>query len=85
MNLDETVRETVREEVQRFLAEQVSPPCAEYLSVREAATYLGLSKAQLDIWRSKGVGGPPWYKHGHLVKYRRSELDAWMAPKRRAV
>jgi excisionase family DNA binding protein len=84
-SLETLIEERVREAAARAVAEYVSDSVAPmYLSVQQAATYLGLSKSQLDIWRSQGCGGPPFYKHGHLVKYKRSELDSWMAGKRRA-
>ena len=83
--IDQLIEERVREAAARAVAEYVTDSVAPmYLSVQQAATYLGLSKSQLDVWRSHGCGGPPFYKYGHLVKYKRSELDGWMAAKRRA-
>jgi excisionase family DNA binding protein len=83
--VDKMIEDRVREIAARAVAEFVSDAVAPmYLSVQQAATYLGLSKSQLDVWRSQGTGGPPFYKHGHLVKYKRSELDSWMASKRRS-
>lgn len=84
-SIEATIETEVRKAAQTAVREMVLNAVApEYLSVRQASTYLGLSKAQLDVWRSKGCGGPPFYKHGHLVKYKRTELDSWMASKRRA-
>lgn len=85
IEVDKLIEERVREAAARAVADYVSDAVAPmFLSVQQAASYLGLSKSQLDVWRSQGCGGPPYYKHGHLVKYKRSELDSWMAGKRRA-
>ena len=49
-----------------------------YLTTKQAASHLGFSKQQLELWRCKG-GGPPYVKLAHAVRYRRSDLDAFMA------
>jgi hypothetical protein len=54
---------------------QVQP---EYLDTKEAAIYLGLSTQFLEIGRSKGYG-PRYHKMAKAVRYRRADLDAWMA------
>ncbi|YBV98355.1 helix-turn-helix domain-containing protein [Phyllobacteriaceae bacterium JZ32] len=48
------------------------------MRVREAATYLGLSKSTLDKLRCFG-GGPRYYKLGRAVVYNTADLDAWLA------
>lgn len=52
-----------------------------YLSTREAATYLGVSKTFLEHRRLSG-GGHPYSKIGggrtSLVRYAKEDLDAWM-------
>lgn len=48
------------------------------LSARDAAKYLGLAPKTLAMWRWKGVGGPPFLKHGSKVVYRRSDLAAFL-------
>ena len=46
---------------------------------REAARYLGVSGAVLRLWRSEGKAGPRHFKAGEkLIRYRRSDLDAWI-------
>jgi hypothetical protein len=47
-----------------------------------AADYLGLSPATLETLRIRG-GGPPFSKLGRRVVYRREDLDAWLALRRR--
>lgn len=48
------------------------------LTPRQAARYIGISEAALRLWRSEGKG-PRHFKAGEkLVRYRRSDLDAWI-------
>ena len=47
-----------------------------YLSVVQAAQYLGVRRRTLDNFRYVG-GGPKYRKHGGRVFYRRDELEAW--------
>lgn len=49
-----------------------------FLSLSEAADYLGLADHTLYIWRSKGLG-PVAIKIGGRVRYRQADLDAWIA------
>lgn len=49
-----------------------------YLTAREAAMYLRVSKSFLDKLRGSDVG-PTYTKIGSLVRYRVDQLDAWMA------
>lgn len=44
---------------------------------REAAEYLRLSKPTLERFRVSG-GGPVFAKLGGAVRYRQSDLDAWL-------
>ncbi|MFC6486942.1 helix-turn-helix transcriptional regulator [Nitratireductor sp. GCM10026969] len=48
------------------------------IRVKEAATYLGLSKSTLDKLRCFG-GGPRYFKLGRAVVYSTDDLDAWMS------
>ena len=60
----------------------ISAPVAasEYLTTREAATYLKLSRQFLEGARYRGDGsGPAYIKLERAVRYRRSVLDAWMS------
>jgi excisionase family DNA binding protein len=64
----------------RVLPLPVEPPPKprEYLSPAQVAELLGLSVATLARWRRLGVG-PTWRRCGdRLVRYMRSDLDAWM-------
>jgi excisionase family DNA binding protein len=48
------------------------------LTQREAARFLRLSERTLERLRVSG-GGPTYVKAGRLVRYRESDLDAWVA------
>lgn len=61
-----------------------SPNQREYLNQAEAAEVLGLHVNTL-VKLSKGPGGPPRSKVGlRLVRYRRSDLVAWMESRKEA-
>lgn len=47
------------------------------LSGQEAAKYLGISEQTLRIHRVKG-GGVKYVKVGRLVRYRQSDIDAYL-------
>lgn len=50
----------------------------DYLSTREAATYIGYAPATLAKWRNQG-GGPRFSEpRPHTIRYRRRDLDKWM-------
>lgn len=53
-------------------------PEQEYYNTVQSAAYLGFSKQRLDIWRCYG-GGPKFVKLAQAVRYKRSDLDAFMA------
>ncbi len=55
----------------------------EYLNVEEAAAFMGLSKIQLDMWRTKTPGGPAWCKVGRRVLYCVNDLRTYMQAHRR--
>lgn len=55
-----------------------------FLTTDEAATYLGFSKGTLSNWRIQRKG-PPYSRSqgaGGAVRYRLSDLDAWMSARR---
>ena len=50
------------------------------LTIDQAAAYLAIPKATLYTWRTRRAGfGPPAVKIGGCFRYRRSDLDAWVA------
>ena len=54
----------------------------EHLRTPAAADYCGRSPRTMEGLRTRG-GGPPYYKRGGIVVYRRDELDDWLAEGRR--
>jgi predicted DNA-binding transcriptional regulator AlpA len=59
----------------------------ELLDEREAAAYIGFSAAYLRADRYRGhVGahtpGPAYLRLGRTIRYRREDLDAWLAKHR---
>jgi predicted DNA-binding transcriptional regulator AlpA len=52
---------------------------SEYLSTLAVSKMTGFSKATLDSWRSRGTGGPRWFKiGGKTVAYKREDVRAFM-------
>jgi predicted DNA-binding transcriptional regulator AlpA len=51
-------------------------------NTRETADYMDKPEKTLINWRSLGIG-PRYLKLGNTVRYRRSDVDAWLV--RRAV
>lgn len=50
----------------------------DVLTTKEAAAYVRLGAPTLERFRVTG-DGPTYLKLGGAVRYRRSELDAWLA------
>lgn len=51
----------------------------ELLDTRAAAEVLGVTPRTLEVWRCTKRQPLPYVKVGRLVKYRRSDLDAFIA------
>lgn len=47
------------------------------LNTDQAASYLGLARATLEAWRTRG-GGPVFVKLGKAVRYRLTDLDSFI-------
>jgi excisionase family DNA binding protein len=56
-----------------------SPVAGHLLDNAQAATYLGITPRTLEVWRAVKRHPIPYIKVGRLVKYRRDDLDAWLA------
>ena len=56
----------------------------DLLDEREAAAYLDVSDGTLPVWRSTGRYNLPFIKVGRKVRYRRADLDSWLASRTRA-
>ncbi|RKT47490.1 helix-turn-helix domain-containing protein [Thiocapsa rosea] len=46
---------------------------------KDAALYLGVVPGTLECWASTGRYNLPFLRIGRRVKYRKSDLDAWIA------
>ena len=64
-------------------------PTDPLLSTRQTARMLGMSERTLERWRDEGCG-PPHYcisaggrGSRHYVRYRRSEVEAWLRERAR--
>lgn len=49
----------------------------KWISLEEAAEYLGVKPITIRDWKKKG-NGIPAHKIGKQWKFKRSELDAWV-------
>jgi excisionase family DNA binding protein len=50
---------------------------AEHLDEKALCALLGISSVTATKWRAKAKG-PPFIKVGRLVRYRRSDVGAWL-------
>lgn len=50
----------------------------ELLDEKQAAERLTVSPGTLSVWRSTGRYNLPFVKVGRMVRYRLSDLDAWI-------
>jgi excisionase family DNA binding protein len=56
------------------------------MNIAQAAAYLGIAKSTLYTWRTRRPGfGPRAVKAGGALRYRRSDLDAWIEAHAEAV
>ena len=78
--LERMIRSAIREELANA---QPPPPRRDATWMTEAAVAesLGISKATLYSWRARGAG-PRFTKIGRLVRYRSSDVEAWLAAQR---
>lgn len=52
------------------------------LTPSEAGNLLGVAPATLARWRCTGTVTIPYVKVGHFVRYRRADLEQWIAEQR---
>lgn len=67
------VRESVRAELESRAANE-SPPGKPIMNPKEAAEYLNISTRTITNLVKKGM---PYERVGHLLRFRRADLDAW--------
>jgi excisionase family DNA binding protein len=56
----------------------------ELVDDTDAANILGVSPGTLSVWRSTGRYGLPFVKVGRNVRYRVSDLNAWLDKRTRS-
>jgi excisionase family DNA binding protein len=55
----------------------------ELLDEKAAAEFLDIAPGTLSVWRSTGRYRIPFVKVGRRVRYRRADLEAWLASRTR--
>ncbi len=48
------------------------------MSQQEVAEYLGTTVGTLNTWRYMGKNPIPFLRFGNRIKYRKSDIDAWI-------
>lgn len=64
--------------------ESIVATVAELVDEREAAKILDTKPSTLSVWRSTGRYALPFLKVGRKVRYRRSDLAAWLESRTRS-
>ena len=62
---------------------EVIQPTRDLLDEKQAADHLAIAPGTLSVWRSTGRYKIPFIKIGRNVRYRRSDLDSWLASRTR--
>ena len=62
----------------------VVPSLRDLLDEVQAAITLDVTPGTLSVWRSTGRYNLPFIKVGRNVRYRRSDLEAWLEERTRA-
>lgn len=76
--ITDAIRATIREELAAMTTpEPVTLDADEWLSTGAAADLIGASSSTLARWRAEG-SGPPYARHGRVIRYHRDVLDHWM-------
>jgi len=57
----------------------LAPAPSDLLTRQQAADYLGVKTQTLAVWATTHRYNLPFLKLGNLVRYRKSDLDAWLA------
>lgn len=57
---------------------EISQQVRDLLDERQAAALLTVEPGTLSVWRSTGRYKIPFVKIGHLVRYRRTDLESWL-------
>ena len=81
-SLDATAMRPVPEQQRKADDARVRPPNAAhdspFIDEKRLCADLGISSVTATKWRAKAEG-PPFIKVGRLVRYRRADVEAWLA------
>lgn len=58
------------------------PQVPEYLTPKQTSETIGVQLQTLAAWRSSGRYGLPFVRVGRLIRYRRSDVQAWLESRR---
>lgn len=61
-----------------YTPQKIAAPATPFLSCEAAAAYLQVSVRTLDVWRCTKRYPIPYTKIGARVRYRKTDLDAWL-------
>jgi excisionase family DNA binding protein len=70
--------------IRHYLMESFMDDQTELLSADQAAATIDVTSGTLSVWRSTGRYGIPFIKIGRKVRYRKSDLLAWLKSRTRA-
>lgn len=74
------MQQDIIQRLERIEAAVIAPP-KEYLSIKQAAEFIGVSRQTLDLWRMNAEG-PAVHRVGTRVLYSVADLRAYMDEKR---
>jgi len=74
------MQEDIIDRLERIEAAVIAPP-KEYLNIKQAAEFIGVSRQTLDLWRMNAEG-PAVHRVGTRVLYAVADLRIFMAAKR---
>ena len=63
----------------RTVPSQSQKPASDLYTREEAAAYLGVTESTLAVWKCTGRYNLPCVMVGRIPRYRKSDLDAWIA------
>jgi excisionase family DNA binding protein len=57
-------------------------PPEEFFNNKESAKYLGVTPGTLEVWRCENRYAIPFFRVGSRIRYRRTDLDAFLLSRR---
>lgn len=75
------MQQDIIQRLERIEAAVISPP-KEYLNIKQAADFIGVSRQTLDLWRMNAEG-PAVHRVGTRVLYSLFDLRTFMSEKRK--